>query len=176
MDMSKSSSHYLQFAHMTSGCTLKGKNLSSQRQRILSCESVIPSQWNCEDYPYHFIPCLMFAQDHNPISDHWKFLIFSKFIGVDWSLIYEDHFWPGLGLPRPKAIVVIPQNQPLPKHLRKKTSKSAKHACHYATKERPVKITMYLGLDIIIKIKFTTIFDRCAILNVLNYLTKNFES
>ena len=60
------------------------------------------------------------------------------------------YFWPGLGLPRPKAIVVIPQNQPLPKHLRKKTSKSAKHACHYATKERPVKITMYLGLDIII--------------------------
>ena len=87
-----------------------------------------------------------------------------------------SHFWPGLGLPRPKAIVVIPQNQPLPKHLRKKTSKSAKHACHYATKERPVKITMYLGLDIIIKTKFTTIFDRCAILNVLNYLTKNFES
>ena len=92
------------------------------------------------------------------------------------SQIYSYGFWPGLGLPRPKAIVVIPQNQPLPKHLRKKTSKSAKHACHYATKERPVKITMYLGLDIIIKIKFTTIFDRCAILNVLNYLTKNFES
>ena len=90
--------------------------------------------------------------------------------------IFSMSFWPGLGLPRPKAIVVIPQNQPLPKHLRKKTSKSAKHACHYATKERPVKITMYLGLDIIIKIKFTTIFDRCAILNVLNYLTKNFES
>ena len=85
-------------------------------------------------------------------------------------------FWPGLGLPRPKAIVVIPKNQPLPKHLRKKTSKSAKHARHYATKKRPVKITMYLGLDIIIKLKFTTIFDKCAILNVLNYLTKNFES
>ena len=47
-----------------------------------------------------------------------------------------NHFWPGLGLPRPKAIVVIPQNQPLPKHLRKKTSKSAKHACHYATKRK----------------------------------------
>ena len=85
-------------------------------------------------------------------------------------------FWPGLGLPRPKAIIVIPKNQPLPKHLREKTSKSTKHDCHYATKERPVKITMYLGLDIIIKLKFTTIFDRCAILNVLNYLTKNFES
>ena len=42
--------------------------------------------------------------------------------------------------------------------------------------KRPVKITMYLALDIIIKLKFTTIFDRCAILNVLNYLTKNFES
>ena len=48
-------------------------------------------------------------------------------------------------------------------------SKSAKHAYQYATKERPVKIAMYLGLDIIIKIKFTTIFGRCAILNVLNY-------
>ena len=64
----------------------------------------------------------------------------------------------------------------LAKPFTEKTSKSAKHACHYATKERPVKITMYLGLDIIIKIKFTTHFDRCAILNVLNYLTKNFES
>ena len=92
------------------------------------------------------------------------------------NLLYVIYFWPGLGLPRPKAIVVIPKNQLLPKHLRKKTSKSAKHACHYATKGRPVKITMYLGLDIIIKIKFTTIFGRCAILNVLNYLTKNFES
>ena len=91
-------------------------------------------------------------------------------------LLSQFDFWPGLGLPRPKAIVVIPKTQPLPKHLRKKTSKSAKHACHYATKERPVKITMYLGLDIIIKIKSTTIFDRCAILNVLNHLTKNFES
>ena len=97
-------------------------------------------------------------------------------IGSNIRLCADDTSWPGLGLPRPKAIVVIPKNQPLPKHLRKKTSKSAKHACHYATKERPVKITMYLGLDIIIKIKFTTIFDRCAILNVLNYLTKNLES
>ena len=37
-------------------------------------------------------------------------------------------------------------------------------------------LTMYLGLDIIIKLKFTTDFDRCATLNELNYLTKNFES
>ena len=34
----------------------------------------------------------------------------------------------------------------------------------------------YLLLDIITKLKFTTNFDRCAILNVLNYLTKNSES
>ena len=92
--------------------------------------------------------------------------------------VFLDSFWPGLGLPRPKAIVVIQKNQPLPKNLwKKKTSKNAKHACHYATKKKgPIKITMYLGLDIMIKIKFTTVFDRCAILNVLNYLTKNFES
>ena len=68
------------------------------------------------------------------------------------------------------------KNQPLPKYLRKKRVKVRSTTGHYATKKRPVKITMYLGLDIIIKLKFTTIFDRCAILNVLNYLTKNFES
>ena len=86
----------------------------------------------------------------------------------------EKSFWPGLGLPRPKAIVVIPKKSTLAKTFTgKKTSKSAKHACHYATK-RPFKITMYLGLDIIIKFMFTTIFDRCAILNVLNYLTEKF--
>ena len=42
--------------------------------------------------------------------------------------------------------------------------------------KRPVKIIMYLGLGIIIMLKLTTDFDGCAILNVLNYLTKNFES
>ena len=31
---------------------------------------------------------------------------------------------------------------------------------------------MYLGLDIIIKLKFTTNIDRCAILNILNCLAK----
>ena len=59
------------------------------------------------------------------LMENLIFVAFPMFLG----------FWPGLGLPRPKAIVVIPKNQPLPKHLRKKTSKSAKHACHYATKK-----------------------------------------
>ena len=35
------------------------------------------------------------------------------------------HFWPGLGLPRPKAIVVIPKINSCQTHLRKKTSESA---------------------------------------------------
>ena len=59
---------------------------------------------------------------------------------------------------------------------KKKTSKSAKYLLPLRYKKRPVKITMYLGLNIIIKLKFTTNFDRCAILNIVNYLTKNFES
>ena len=78
-------------------------------------------------------------------------------------------------LAKPKANVVIQKNQPLPKYIRKKTSKSAKYHLPLHYKKRPIKITMYLGLDIIIKSKFTTDFDRCAILNVLNYLIKNFE-
>ena len=49
---------------------------------------------------------------------------------------------------------------------------------HPATslQKRPAKTAMYLGLDIIIKLKFTTNFDKCAILNVLNYLAKNVEA
>ena len=41
--------------------------------------------------------------------------------------------------------------------------------------KRSAKITMYLALDNIIKLKFRTNFDRCAILNVLNGVTKDFE-
>ena len=41
--------------------------------------------------------------------------------------------------------------------------------------KRFVKITMHLDLDNIIKLNFTTNLNKCAILNVLNCLTKNFE-
>ena len=34
---------------------------------------------------------------------------------------------------------------------------------------------MHLGSDNIIKLKFTTNFDRCAILNLLNCLTENIK-
>ena len=80
------------------------------------------------------------------------------------------HCWPGLGLPRPKAIVVIPKINSCQNHLRKKTSKSAKSPGHYATKIRSVEITMHLGLDNMIKLKFTTNFDTCAIFIVPNCL------
>ena len=72
-------------------------------------------------------------------------------------------------------MVVIPKNQPLPKYLQEKRVKVRSTPATTLQKRR-VKITVYLGLDIIIKLKFTTIFDRCAILNILNYLTKNSES
>ena len=72
--------------------------------------------------------------------------------------------------------VVIPKNQPLPKYLRKKRVKVRSTTATTLQKKRHVKITMYLGLDIMIKLKFSTNFNRCAKLNLLNYLTKNFES
>ena len=95
-------------------------------------------------------------------------------LSAKFRLICFSSFWPGLGLPS-KGLSYHAKNQLLPNHLRKRTSKSAKY--HFATtlQKRPVKITMYLGLDNITKLKFTTNFDRCAILNVLNCLTKNFE-
>ena len=83
-----------------------------------------------------------------------------------------DSFWPGLGLPRPKAIVVIPKINSCQNHLRKKTSESAKYPWPLRYKKKSVEITMHLGLDNIIK--FITNFDRCAILNTLNCLTKEF--
>ena len=81
-------------------------------------------------------------------------------------------FWPGLGLPRPKAIIVIPKINSCQKHLRKKKRVKVR-STHgdYGTTKRTVEITMHLGLDNIIKLKFTTNSDRCAILNVLNCLT-----
>ena len=81
--------------------------------------------------------------------------------------------WAWLGLPRPKAIVVIPKNRPLPNIYGKKRVKV--RSTPATTLQKKIIITMYLRLDIILKLKFTTIFDRCAILYVLNYLTKNFE-
>ena len=82
-------------------------------------------------------------------------------------------FWPGLGLPS-IGLSYHTKNQLLPKPFTKQTSKSAKYACHNATKKRPVKI-FFFGLDNIIKLKFRTNFDRSAILNGLNGLTKDIE-
>ena len=107
------------------------------------------------------------------------FVLFSFFTRIpvvvmtfDWCIAFVTCTgWPGLGLPSPKAIVVIPKINSCQNYLRKKRVKVQSTACHYATKKRPVKIKMHLGLDSTIKLKFTTNFDRCAILNVLNRLT-----
>ena len=82
----------------------------------------------------------------------------------------------GLGLAcQAKGRSCRTKNQPLPKHFRKKKmSKSAKYRLPLCYKG-PIKITIYLGLDIIIKLKFTTNFYICVILNLLNCLTKSFE-
>ena len=68
------------------------------------------------------------------------------------------------------------KNQLLPKPFTEKKRVKVRNIPGYydTKKKRSVKITMYLGLDNIIKLKFTTNFDRCAILNVLNCLTENF--
>ena len=89
----------------------------------------------------------------------------------------NNHFWPGLAC-QAKGQCCHTKKSTLAKiFTEKKREKVQSTTCQYATKQRPVKITMYLGLGyIIIKLKLTTNVDRCAILNVLNYLTKNFES
>ena len=51
---------------------------------------------------------------------------FSSFLALAW-------------LAKSKANVVIPENQPLPKYLRKKTSKSAKYRLPLRYKKDPLK-------------------------------------
>ena len=60
-------------------------------------------------------------------------------------------------------------------HLRKKGVKVREVPLDTTQQKSSVKITMYWGLDNIVKLKFTAHFDRCTILKVLNCLTKNFE-
>ena len=55
----------------------------------------VPSTWTCiapptNNFASAFNQALVFAPDNNP--DHGKFQIFSRFIGVDWSLICENRF------------------------------------------------------------------------------------
>ena len=64
-----------------------------------------------------------------------------------------DVFWPGLGLPRPKAIVVIPKINSSQNYLREKRVKVRGTPGHYAIKKRSVEISMHLGLGNIIKVK-----------------------
>ena len=68
------------------------------------------------------------------------------------SDVFKPSFWPGLGLPSRRPMLSY-QKSTLAKIFTPATT----------LQKRPVKITMYLGLDIIIKLKFTTNFDRCAI-------------
>ena len=92
------------------------------------------------------------------------------------SLLFLAWAWPA----KPKAKVIIPKSQPLPKHLRKTPSKSAKYHLQCIPLrqklKRPLKIKICLGLNLIIRFKFTTLFDRCAMLIVSNCSTINSES
>ena len=61
---------------------------------------------------------------------------------------------------------------------KKKRVKVQSAACHYAEKKKKNKKKTTCEnnkLDIIIRLNFTTNFDRCAMLIVRNCLTKNFE-
>ena len=87
----------------------------------------------------------------------------------------QSGFWPGLGLPSQRTMLSYQKINPC-QTIYETNEIKCKVPPATTLQKRPVKITMYLGLDIISKLKFTTNFDRCAILDVLNYLTKNFES
>ena len=90
--------------------------------------------------------------------------------------LFAFRFWPGLGLPSQRPMLSYQKINPCQNIYEKKRVKVRSTSPPLRYKKGPVKITMYLGLDIITKLKFTSDFDRCTILNVLNYLTKNFES
>ena len=75
--------------------------------------------------------------------------------------------------------VVILKIQPLSKHLRGKNSETAKYRIPLRLNKIIIIMTrekkVHLGLNIIIRSKFTTNFNRCAMLIVRNSLTKDVE-
>ena len=99
-------------------------------------------------------------------------------VGVPQGSVLGPMLFFGLGLAcQAKGQCCRTKKSTLTKIFTEKMSKSAKYRLPLRYKKKgPVKITMNLGLDIMIKLKFITNFDRCAILDVLKYLTKNFES
>ena len=54
-------------------------------------------------------------------------------------IVKSTGFWPGLSLPRPKAIVFIPKIYSCQNHLRKKRVKVRSTPGHYATKKKKKK-------------------------------------
>ena len=87
-----------------------------------------------------------------------------QFVGIPMGtycapLTADSLVWAWLA--KPNIIIAIPIFNPCQIIYGEKRGKVRRTACHYFIK-RPVKI-MYLGLDRIIKLKFTTNFNRCAI-------------
>ena len=108
-------------------------------------------------------------------QQHQQVLFISQFLyRGHLTFSVEDRFLAWAWLAKAKGHSCHTKNQLVPKPFTEKTSKSAKYPWPLRYKKRSVELTMHLGLGNIIKLKFTTNFDRCAILNVLNCLTKNF--
>ena len=94
-------------------------------------------------------------------------------MGID-PCLFTAGFWPGLGLPS-KGLSYHAKINSWQTIYGKERVKVRSAALPLRYKNGPVKITVHLGLDNITTLKLTRNFDRCAILNVLNRLTKNFE-
>ena len=63
-----------------------------------------------------------------------------RYIGtIIWLVDLRCSFLAWAWLAKPKVNVAIPNNQPLPKYLRKKTSKSAKYHLPLRYKKDPLK-------------------------------------
>ena len=90
-------------------------------------------------------------------------------------LLRIDPFLACAWLAKPKAKVIIPKSQPLSNLLRKLLNKSAKYHLQCIPLrqkiKRPLKIKMCLGLNLIIRFKFTTLFEGSAMLVVSNCST-----
>ena len=89
------------------------------------------------------------------ISSSRIFWLFADGRTFNFQVGMELCFLPGLGLPSHRPTLSYQKINLCQNNCGKKTSKSAKYRLPLRYKKRPVKIIMYLGLDIIIKLKFT---------------------
>ena len=102
-------------------------DVSKQTLTLTRTRRHFPVLFHCISYEnlHFYSQNFLCESDGSKVNRIWLLLI--QFMQQYRQYCHHYTIWPGLGMPRPKAIVFIPKIISCQNHLRKKTSKSAKY-------------------------------------------------